>query len=418
MSDILHIALKDVPDNWRELLESKELKNILTLIKKTSFTPPASNIFEFAKLTELDKVKVVIIGQDPYPKAGDAHGLAFSCLNQVPASLKNIFKCLLANKLIESMPCDGNLEYWAKQGVLLLNRSLTTVVGKSNAHANLWDEYTRELVRTISSIRPLIFMLWGNNAKELAEVIHDKSTIYEWSHPSPLAQSTQKFINCTHFTDANKLLIKLGQSAIDWNIYEPKNEIEIAFGADASTQVVFTDGSCYPNKACAQAKGGFAAVFSLGTMKDTIIYGSIKNRPEFATNQRAEGMAILKVFEYLLEHIDEWDKCIVVSDSDFWIKMIETYMPNWALKDIFDEKKNPDLTKKMWSVYATITIKHAKTVQFRHMKSHGKDGWQNEKEGSYKHFCYINNKYVDELASFARTELNPGEMAIDKVTYE
>lgn len=418
MAKILRLALTDIPENWRQILENKEFVAICESIRSTSFTPPAENIFEFAKLTPLDKIKVVIIGQDPYPRAGDAHGLAFSCLTGVPASLKNIYKCLSAHKLIEEIPTEGNLDYWAKQGVLLINRSLTTIIGRPNSHANLWNEYTKSLVQTLSAMKPIIFMLWGNNARELTDCINSKSIIYEWSHPSPLAQSHQKFIDCPHFIDANKLLIRLGQEPIDWNINEPSSEIEQEFGVSASTQVVFTDGSCYPNKACAQARGGYAASFAIGTMKDTIIYGSIPNNPEFATNQRAEGTAILKVLEYLLERKDEWDKCIIVSDSDFWIKMVEQYMPNWARNDKFDEKKNKDLTKKMWEVYSTLVDEYNKTVQFRHMKSHGKDGWQNEAEGTYKYFCFANNQYVDELASYARTEMNPGDSTITTASYE
>lgn len=418
MAKILQESLADIPKNWRDILENKELVVICEALRNTSFTPPAKNIFEFAKLTPFNKIKVVIIGQDPYPRAGDAHGLAFSCLTNVPASLKNIYKCLAANKLIEEVPTEGNLDYWARQGVLLINRSLTTLVGKPNSHVELWDDYTKALVQKLSSMKPLIFMLWGNNARELTDYIDSKSIIYEWSHPSPLAQTHQKFINCPHFIDANKLLIKLGQEPIDWNTREPTSEVEQEFGVNATTQVVFTDGSCYPNRACAEAKGGYAASFALGTMKDTIIYGSIPNRPEFATNQRSEGMAILKVLEYLLEHKDEWDKCIIVSDSDFWIKMFEQYMPNWVLHDKFDEKKNPDLTKKMWEVYSTIIDEYLKVIQFRHMKSHGKDGWQNEAEGTYKYFCFINNKYVDELASYARNEMQPGEILITNASYD
>lgn len=410
-------SFNGIPKEWVDVLETKELPTILQSLKGQKFTPPAKNIFEFAKLTSLDNIKVVIIGQDPYPRAGDAHGLAFSCLTNVPASLSNIYKCLYAQKLINEIPTDGNLEYWAKQGVLLINRSLTTLIGKPNSHANLWDPYTKELVTTLSKRKPLIFMLWGNNARELTDFIDEKSIVYEWTHPSPLAQARQKFINCPHFADANKMLVKLGATPIDWHLSEPLSEVEQGFGLGAKTQVVFTDGSCFPNKACPQSKGGYAASFALGTMKDIVIYGNLDNKKEYATNQRAEGMAIIKSFEYLLEHKEEWDGCIVVSDSDFWIKMCETYMPSWAIHDKFDEKKNPDLTKKMWELYSTLTDEYMKTIQFRHIKSHGKDGWQNEMEGTYKYFCFINNKYVDELASYARTELQPGECIVTSAAY-
>lgn len=408
----------DISPEWRKLLDKQSLVDIFAMISKDQFTPPAKNIFEFARLTNLSDIKVVIIGQDPYPRAGDAHGLAFSCLTNIPASLKNIYKCLLTQKLITQMPSDGNLEPWAKQGVLLINRSLTVAVGNPNSHAHIWDDYTKELVNQLSKLKPLIFLLWGNNAKELEDYIDENSYIMHWSHPSPLAQSRQKFIECPHFIDTNKLLKKLGHTPIDWNVEEPVNEVEQEFGMTSRKQVIFTDGSCYPNKTCPEARGGYAASFALGTMKDTIIYGNLVNRPEFATNQRAEGMAIIKTLEYLLEHVDEWDECIIVSDSDFWIKMCEVYMPNWAIHDKFDEKKNPDMTKQMWEVYSTLQAEHSKNIQFRHVKSHGKDGWQNEPEGSYKYFCFINNKYVDELAGYARTDVAIGKCIITRAEYQ
>ncbi len=418
MSKAYTQALNNVPADWRALLETKELPIIFESLRSAKFTPPAENIFEFAKLTSLENIKVVIIGQDPYPRAGDAHGLAFSCLTNIPASLKNIYKCLFAQKLITEIPTDGNLEYWAKQGVLLINRALTTLIGQPNSHADLWDSYTKDLVNTLSKRKPLIFMLWGNNARELTDYIDDKSVVYEWSHPSPLAQTHQKFINCPHFKDANKMLVKLGCEPIDWNTSEPVSEVEQEFGLGPKTQVAFTDGSCFPNKACKEAKGGYAAQFALGSMKDVVLYGSIDNTVHFATNQRAEGIAILRVLEYLLAHKDEWEVCIIVSDSEFWIKMFENYMPSWARNDKFDEKKNPDLTKQMWELYSTLTDEYMKSIQFRHMKSHGKDGWQNETEGTYKYFCFANNKYVDELASYARNSLKPGQDVITNASYD
>ncbi len=412
------VAFEGVPVEWLDILKTDDLEDILKIVSKSKYTPPANNIFEFAKLTPLSSVKVVIIGQDPYPRAGDAHGLAFSCLTGIPASLKNVYKCLKASKLINEFPEDGNLEYWAKQGVLLINRSLTTVIGRPNSHSSIWDEYTKKLVSTLSKRKPLIFMLWGNSAKELIPEIDQKSIIYEWTHPSPLAQSKQSFVDCPHFLDANKLLTKLGAEPVDWNTAPPKSEIEQAFGCDAKTQVVFTDGSCYPNKSCPEARGGYAASFALGTMKDVIIYGNLDTKTAYATNQRAEGVAMMKVLEYLLDHIHEFDSCIIVSDSDFWIKMFEQYMPSWAKYDKFGEKKNPDLTKKMYELYVTLTREHSKTIQFRHMKSHGKDNWQNKPEGSYEYFCFVNNQYVDELAEYARKNVPQSTCKIAKALTE
>ena len=402
-------AFAGIPDDWHSLIVTSKTQKILKSLKGQKFTPAAENIFEFAKLTPLRKVKAIIIGQDPYPKVGDAHGLAFSCLTNIPASLKNIYKCLQTCKLIKEYPTTGNLEYWAKQGVLLINRSLTTVVGVPNSHVALWDEYTKTLVSALSSYKPLIFMLWGNNARELVDYIDETSTVFEWSHPSPLAQSKQKFTDCPHFVDANKLLVQLGHEPIDWNVSPPKSEIEEAFGATDRTQVVFTDGSCFPNNSSPEARGGYAASFAVGSMSDIIIYGNLDTSVAPATNQRAEGVAMLKVLEYLVDNLDEFDECIIVSDSEFWIKMFEEYMPAWARTNKFDQKKNPDLTKAMWRQYKALTDTHEKSIVFRHMKSHGKDNWHKKPEGSYEHFCYVNNNYVDELATYARTNLEQGE---------
>jgi uracil-DNA glycosylase len=414
--------LSGISVEWLKILDPDALPPIFDELKG-AVVPPMDKVFEFARLTELKNIKVVIIGQDPYPKIGDAHGLAFSCLTGIPASLKNIFKCLLKNKLIEEIPSHGNLEYWAKQGVLLLNRSLTTVVGKPNAHADLWESYTTGLVRRLSAMKPLVFMLWGNNAKSLNDesIINKKSIVLTWSHPSPMAQSHQSFIECDNFSVANKTLIKLGREPIDWNVDPPQNEVEIAFGTSAKTQVIFTDGSCYPNKVSPAAVAGYAAAFVLGSFKDTVLYGNIPNKPIFASNQRGEGYAMLKTFEFLLEHINEWEDAIIVSDSDFWIKMHETYMPAWSRRggeEAFDEKKNPDLTKALWKVYSELVNDNDKSITFRHVKSHDKLGWSKFPEESYEFFCHTNNDYVDRLATFARTELKPGQDVIEEANYE
>lgn len=414
--------MSGISQEWLDILEDDTLPDIFKKLKG-AITPPPDKIFEFARLTELSKVKVIIIGQDPYPRAGDAHGLAFSCLTGIPASLKNIFKCLLKHKLIDAIPSHGNLEYWAKQGVLLLNRALTTVIGQPNAHAELWGQYTTNLIQRLAANKPLIFMLWGANARALnsEEIVGKKSFVYEWTHPSPMAQSKQSFMDCDHFTEANKRLIRLGKEPIDWNVDPPGNEVELAFGAKPSTSVVFTDGSCEPNRVCPDAIGAYAASFALGNFKDTVLYGNIPNRPVFASNQRAEGYAMLKTFKFLLEHINEWEDAIIVSDSDFWIKMHEIYMPSWYRRggfEAFAEKKNPDLTVALYTAYNELTEEHQKSVTFRHVKSHNKLGWSKFPEDSYEYFCWLNNDYVDKMAEFARVNLTPGQDEIEEASYE
>jgi uracil-DNA glycosylase len=414
--------LRDISTDWLELLDNSTLDMVISeLYNVPDITPGVDKIFEFARLTSLRNTKVIIIAQDPYPKKGDAHGLAFSSLSGVPASLRNIYKCLVKNKIMESIPTTGNLEYWAKQGVLLLNRALTTVIGRSNVHKDIWNQYTIDLIKTLTSRKPMIVFLWGNAAKNLNDesIIHGKSIVYEWSHPSPLAQAKQAFVDCDHFTNANKVLITLGHTVIDWNIAPPQSAIELAFNITPGTTVVFTDGSCEPNKACPESIGGYAACFSLGMFKDTVLYGNIETDVEYATNQRAEGIAILKTFEYLLNHTDEWTDCIIVSDSDFWIKMIEIYMPEWYRKngfDSFEEKKNPDLTKKIYTVYMELTDS-GKNILFRHVKSHNKNGWKSYNIDTYERFCHDSNEYVDHFAEFARKELAPGQHITEDVEF-
>lgn len=183
--------------------------------------------------------------------------------------------------------------------------------------------------------------------------------------------------------------------------------------------VVFTDGSCFPNKACKESKAGYAASFVAGEFKDIIIYGNIENRPNYATNQRAEGMAIYTTLKYLDEHLDEWEECIIISDTKFWVEMFTIYMFGWDAKDLdFNEKKNPDMTIPMWNLYKKFCYEFGKTIDFRHMKSHNKDKWRDYPKDSYEYICYFNNDYVDQMASYARETLKPGTEIIENVEFD
>lgn len=413
------ILFAGVSDEWLKLLDNDKLDIIIKqLAQANNITPPEDKIFEFARLTNFGDIKVVIIAQDPYPRAGDAHGLALSCLTNIPASLLNIYKCLVHNKLISKIPDTGDLSYWAEQGVLLLNCALTTVTGKSNEHAKIWESYTNDLISGLSKNK-LIFMLWGNFAQAKKKFINDSAHILEWTHPSPLAQHKQSFIDCDNFTMANKLLKKAGLEPIDWNVTKTPSEVDMYFSMNKNKQVVFTDGSCNPNKLCPEALAGYAAVFVLGTMTDTILYGNIANRPHYASNQRAEGIAIYETLQYLKLHLNEWNSCIIVSDSDFWIKMYTIYMPSWDMHDTdFSEKKNSDISIPAYNLYKELTIEHNKEIEFRHVPSHDKHKWSSEPKTSYKYFCNTQNEYVDNLCKYARLNLKPGQNIVSKAEYE
>lgn len=180
--------------------------------------PPGGQIFRAFELTPLDKLKVVILGQDPYHGYGQAHGLSFSVPEGVPAppSLKNIFK-EIETDLGVRMSGYPNLEKWACQGVLLLNAVLTVRAGAAASHSKIgWEEFTDAVIRHISdNCEGVIFLLWGNFARSKSVLIdRSKHHVLEAAHPSPLARGA--FFGCRHFSQTNTLLRAQGKAPIDW----------------------------------------------------------------------------------------------------------------------------------------------------------------------------------------------------------
>jgi len=178
--------------------------------------PPRQYIFAAFQFFDIHQLRVVILGQDPYIKRGEAHGLAFSVTKgtKIPPSLKNIFKELKRSYNTERTSTD--LSDWAEQGVLLLNTALTTREGQSNAHAKIWKEFTKELIQQINnSTHNIIFMLWGNHAQSYEEYIDtSKHYVLKHSHPSPLARVP--FEGCGHFEKANEILKNINSNPIQW----------------------------------------------------------------------------------------------------------------------------------------------------------------------------------------------------------
>lgn len=183
--------------------------------------PDMYDIFNALKWTSYADTKVVILGQDPYHEEGQAHGLAFSVKRgvKIPPSLLNMYK-ELHDELGLYIPNNGYLEKWAKQGVMLLNASLTVRDGLANSHRNKgWEQFTNRIVECLNERKePVIFMLWGNNAKEKMQVItNPEHKILTAAHPSPLSAS-RGFFGCGHFKTANRLLTSMGKEPIDWQI--------------------------------------------------------------------------------------------------------------------------------------------------------------------------------------------------------
>lgn len=192
---------------------------------KTSVYPPADEIFKAFELTPLSQVKVVIIGQDPYHEPGQAHGLCFSVKQgiEIPPSLVNIYQ-ELHDDLGCYIPSSGNLEKWARQGVLLLNTVLTVRAHRANSHQGIgWEQFTDAAIRAVNSQeRPIVFMLWGRNAQSKKQLLTNKRfLILEAPHPSPLS-AYRGFFGCGHFGKANRFLEEHGVEPIDWQIEEKR----------------------------------------------------------------------------------------------------------------------------------------------------------------------------------------------------
>ena len=217
-----------ITKEWDELLSeefsSSSYLYLREFLKKeySSHTvyPPMYDIFNGLKLTPLENVKVVILGQDPYHEEGQAMGLSFSVPNGIkkPPSLVNIFK-EIESETGDEMLDSGDLTGWAKQGVLLLNTVLTVRAHQANSHKGKgWEEFTDGVIKKISkNTKNVVFLLWGANARSKKQLIDsDKHLILECAHPSPLS-AYNGFFGCGHFTKANEYLIKHGKLPIVWS---------------------------------------------------------------------------------------------------------------------------------------------------------------------------------------------------------
>ena len=208
------IVLKDeIKKNYFQEL----LHKVSDLYTVKTIYPPKKDVFNAFRLSYKD-VKVVIIGQDPYHEEGEAHGLAFSCLKTpIPPSLKNIYKELYSDLGIKKNMNDGNLIPWFKQGVMLLNSTLTVEKGLANSHQKFgWSLFTDEVIKKLNEReKPLVFILWGNNARAKKQFItNPKHLVIESGHPSPL--SCKLFFGSKPFSKTNEFLIKNGVNPIKW----------------------------------------------------------------------------------------------------------------------------------------------------------------------------------------------------------
>ncbi|XP_061194151.1 uracil-DNA glycosylase-like [Saccostrea echinata] len=227
--------LVDVGPSWFRALESEFSKEYFTNLSKFVMSerskhtiyPPVHDVFSWTNYCSIDKVKVVILGQDPYHGPKQAHGLCFSVQKGVPPppSLQNMYKALTEDIPGFSHPGHGTLIGWANQGVLLLNACLTVRAGQANSHKDQgWEKFTDAVISYLNkNKRGLVFMLWGSYAqKKGAHIDKKKHHVLTGVHPSPLS-AHRGFFSCKHFSKCNELLKKEGKSAIDWNHLPPQS---------------------------------------------------------------------------------------------------------------------------------------------------------------------------------------------------
>jgi uracil-DNA glycosylase len=218
-----------IPDSWLPVIgEQQDMPYFQALYRfvgeerrKGPVYPPGKDVFNALHYTPYEKVRVMIIGQDPYHEPGQAHGLAFSVLPGVPPppSLVNIYK-ELRDDVGFRIPDHGCLIPWAEQGVLLLNAVLTVRAHQANSHQGKgWETFTDSVIRAVNHHpTPVVFLLWGAYAQRKAELIDNPHhTIYKAPHPSPLSAS-RGFFGCRHFSKANAALTAAGQPPVDWQL--------------------------------------------------------------------------------------------------------------------------------------------------------------------------------------------------------
>ena len=218
-----------IGNNWDKALNDefekqyfKEIKDFVDdeYLKKTIY-PAYNDIFNAFKFTDIDDVKVVILGQDPYHEEGQAHGLAFSTPEgrPIPRSLKNIFKEINA-EYDYPIPKSGCLEKWAKQGVFLLNTVLTVEAGNANSHSKCgWQTFTDNVIKILNNLeQPIVFLLWGKQAEKKKEFFDNPNhLVLVTSHPSPFS-ARRGFLGSNHFKLANEFLRQNNKKEIDWRL--------------------------------------------------------------------------------------------------------------------------------------------------------------------------------------------------------
>lgn len=367
---------------WLKIMKSfdpqlSELKSILDKVElEESYCPHKDNILEFAKFS-LIGAKVVILGMDPYPNKGDAHGLSFSTKsNKCPASLNRIFLTLGIDEHLD-------LTYWAIQGIILLNTALTVKTGQPGSHIKTWAPWMNKLITALSTECPdLIWCLWGSHAQE-KEAFIKSGKILKWCHP--VAPTVPSFSKCDHFK-----IISQQYPDIIWDFSQTETHL-------------FTDCSAPNNqsKYCRASWGvlctkGIYLGRSWGEVLETVkIPFKVEITEARPTNIRAEGLALVQALK--IAKICSGIKVKIFTDSMFWIDMLKNYIPNWVANKIaFVQKKNSDIVTSIWDAYCG---NHAEIIFV--------PCWHDRPEPDHSSIDYYHWKGNKDVEAVAQKLLNP-----------
>lgn len=414
-------VLAGVTPAWVEVFGGKDaLTAVAASLPAEGITPPRRLIMEAFRLVgEPADVRVVIVGQDPYPTPGVAHGLAFSIQRgeRLQPSLERVFGCLARSGLRAATGggaahCCGDLTAWALQGVLLLNMALTTAAGAAGAHLNVWRPLVAaafdRLLRAPAT--PPAVLLWGGPARALAPAARAAgAAVHEWTHPSPLAdnrlEAAARFVNCNHFEALARAAAAAGQRPVCWD--------------NAARIVVFTDGACTANGRAGKAAAGYSAVAVGGPYAGCTLYGRVEPRrylaaaaagapagfaPEGAggahvepSNNRGELLGICAALLLLLVG-RACGEAEIVSDSEYAINTITQWYPARLAKGTAHELKNPDLLALADTLLRRIKAQPPPqpTLKFTHVRSHqaapGADA------GARERLVHAGNEKADKYA--------------------
>lgn len=427
LAEQLRELLAGVHPDWHPFFEENGLmdKARAALTKAqpdaAELAPAKNLIFEFLRYFGPGGTRVIIVGQDPYPK--DAQGVCFSIPHGAP--LKGSLRPVIANleqhglarlhyrvqdDAASGRSFSGDLRSWAAQGVLLMNAALTNRIGARGAHRGFWKDFTKSLIRALSSAaeHPLIFMLWGGDARALAEdVIGENHNVYQWTHPSPQSNNQlppiSRFENAPHFADANQALISSSLRPIQWD------PLEMTYA--------FTDGSCI-NNGKPDAEASFAAFILTGPLKKVEVAGRVEPheyelvdpddllqgfRPVAGsgaapTNNRGEYLAWCWVLLLLLRG-GVRGRAEIISDCNLFIQTMKTWLPARRARGTAEELKNYDLVVIADALLVALREAIAcgeNGVQLTHVNSHQKK--PSAEEGPRAQVLWYGNDRVDRAA--------------------